>query len=83
MRFMRTATIRPASESLIACRDEKEAQAFVKKYSVGAKVKVTYNPANPQDSVLETGPEGTKVLAYDVIWFFCVGVFCVLTNLLL
>jgi hypothetical protein len=68
---------------VLASRDEKEAQAFVKKYPVGAKVKVTYDPANPQDSVLEPGPEGTKVLTYDVIWFFCVGVFCVLTNLLL
>ena len=68
---------------VLASRDEKEAQAFVKKYPVGAKVKVTYDPANPQDSVLEPGPEGAKVLTYDVIWLFCVGVFCVFTNLLL
>lgn len=68
---------------VLASRDEREAQTFVKKYPVGARVKVTYDPVNPQDSVLEPGPEGTKVPTYDVIWFFCVGVFCVLTNLLL
>ena len=68
---------------VLATRDEKEAQAFVQKYPVDAKVKVTYDPANPQDSVLEPGPEGTKVLTSDVIWLFCIGVFGVLANLLL
>jgi hypothetical protein len=58
-------------------------QAFAQKYSVGTKVKVTYDPADPQNSALEPGPEGTKVLTYDVIWLFCVGVFCLLTILLL
>jgi hypothetical protein len=68
---------------VITSRDEKEMQALAQKYAVGAKVKVTYDPADPQNSAPEPGPEGTKVLTYDVIWFFCVGVFCVLTNLLL
>jgi hypothetical protein len=67
---------------VLASRDQEEAEAFVKKYPVGAKVKVTYDPANPQDSVLEPGTEGTRVLTYDVIWFFCIGVFCIFTNLL-
>jgi hypothetical protein len=68
---------------MITSRDESAMQAVAKKYSVGTQVKVTYDPANPQDSAIKPGPEGTKVLTYDVIWFFCVGVFCVLTNLLL
>jgi hypothetical protein len=72
-----------AAYRVIASRDEKEAQTIAKKYPVSAKVKVTYDPANPQDSVLEPGPEGTKVLTSDVIWLFCVGVFGVLVNLLL
>jgi hypothetical protein len=53
---------------VIASRDEKEAQALAQKYSVGMKVKVTYDPANPQDSALEPGPEGAKILTYEVIW---------------
>jgi hypothetical protein len=68
---------------VITSRDEKEMQAIAQKYSVGTKVKVTYDPADPQNSALEPGPEGTKVLTYDVIWLFCVGVFCLLTILLL
>jgi hypothetical protein len=68
---------------VIASRDEKEMDAIAKKYPVGAKVKVTYNPADPQDSALEPGTEGTKVLTSDVIWFFCVGTFGILANLLL
>ena len=68
---------------VITSRDEKEMQAIALKYSVGTKVKVTYDPADPQNSAIEPGPEGTKVLTYDVTWFFCVGVFCLLTNLLL
>jgi Protein of unknown function (DUF3592) len=68
---------------VITSRDEKEMQALAQKYSAGAKVKVTYDPADPQNSALEPGPQGTKVLTYDVIWLFCVGVFCLATNLLL
>jgi uncharacterized protein DUF3592 len=68
---------------VISSRDQKEVDAIAGKYTVGTKVKVTYDPANPQDSALEPGPEGAKILTYEVIWFFCVGVFCVLTNLLL
>jgi Protein of unknown function (DUF3592) len=68
---------------VIASRDEKEVDAIAQKYPVGAKVKVTYNPADPQDSALEPGTEGTKVLTSDVIWFFCVGIFGILANLLL
>jgi hypothetical protein len=68
---------------VISSRDQKEVDAIAGKYTVGTKIKVTYDPANPQDSALEPGPEGAKILTYEVIWFFCVGVFCVLTNLLL
>jgi hypothetical protein len=71
------------SYRILASRDEGKVQAILKKYPVGAQVKVTYDPANPQDSVLEPGPEGTKVLTNDVIWLFCVGFFAVLTALLL
>ena len=55
---------------VVATRDEKEAQAIAKKYPVGVNVKVTYDPANSQDSVWEPGPEGTKVLTSAVIWLF-------------
>lgn len=68
---------------VLATRNEPEAQAIAKKYSVGAAVKVTYNPADPLDSVLEPGPEGTKILTYDVIWAFCAGIFVLLTVFLL
>jgi len=34
---------------MLATRDEQEAQAIGRKYPVGAKVKVTYNPGDPQD----------------------------------
>jgi hypothetical protein len=68
---------------VLASRDEKEVQAIAKKYPVGAKVKVTYDPAHPQDSVLEPGPEGTKVLTYDVVWAFCAGTFVLLAVFLL
>jgi uncharacterized protein DUF3592 len=68
---------------MLATRDEKEAQAFISKYPVGAQVKVAYDPVDPRDSVLERGPEGTKIVTSDVIWLFCVGVFGVLVNLLL
>lgn len=68
---------------VISSRNQKEVDAVAGKYTVGTKVKVTYDPSNPQDSALEPGPEGAKILTYEVIWFFCVGVFCVLTNLLL
>jgi hypothetical protein len=68
---------------VITSRDEKEMQALAQKYSAGAKVQVTYDSAAPQNSALEPGPQGTKVLTYDVIWFFCVGVFCLAINLLL
>jgi hypothetical protein len=68
---------------VIASRAEPEAAAFALRYPLGAKVTVTYDPANPQDSVLEPGPEGTKILTNDVIWFFCAGAFAILVNLLL
>lgn len=68
---------------VLASRDEKEIERAVERYPLGAKVKVTYDPANPQNSVLEPGTQGTKVLTADVIWLFCVGLFCVLVNLLL
>jgi hypothetical protein len=55
---------------VVAARDEKEAQAIAKKYPVGVNVKVTYDPANSQDSVWEPGPKGTKVLTSEVIWLF-------------
>jgi hypothetical protein len=68
---------------VLASRDEKEIQQIVAKYQPGTRVKVTYDPADPQNSVLEPGAQGTKVLTYDVVWLFCVGMFCVLVNLLL
>jgi len=68
---------------VIASRDPQIVKAVADKYPVGAKVKITYDPANPADSVLEPGPEGTKVFTNDVIWFFCVGAAAILTNLLL
>jgi len=68
---------------VLPSRDEKEIQRIVATYPPGAKVKVTYDPADPQNSVLEPGVKGTKVLTYDVVWLFCVGLLCVLVNLLL
>ncbi len=67
----------------LASREETEIERVVEKYPTGVKVKVTYDPADPQNSVLEPGTQGTKVLTYDVVWLFCVGLFCVLVNLLL
>lgn len=68
---------------LLASRDEKKMERVAAKYPSGAKVKVTYDPGDPHNSVLEPGPQGTKVLTYDVVWLFCVGLFCILINLLL
>ncbi len=59
---------------VVATRDEKEAPAIAKKYPVGVNVKVTYDPANSQDSVWEPGPEGNKVLTSEVIWLFASAV---------
>jgi len=68
---------------VLASRDENEMQQIAGKYQPGSRVKVAYDPGNPQDSVLEPGAQGTKVLTYDVVWLFCVGLVCVLVNLLL
>jgi Protein of unknown function (DUF3592) len=67
----------------LATRDPKEAQASAGQYPMGAKVKVAYDPVDPHDSVLEPGPEGTKVLTFDVIRAFTAGVFVLLVTLLL
>lgn len=53
------------------------------KYPAGAKVKVFYNPENPDDNVLEPGPEGTRVFTPDVIWLIAAGAFGILACLFL
>lgn len=68
---------------VIASRDEKEIEQVIAKYPAGSKVKVTYNPDDPRDSSIESGPAGTRVFTSDVIWLLCVGFFCTGANLLL
>ncbi len=59
----------------------KKVDERVAKYPVGAVVEVAYDPAQPSESVLETGTKGTSAFNFNNVFLFAAGIASILAGI--
>jgi uncharacterized protein DUF3592 len=61
----------------------KKVTGIAAKYPVGADVQVSYDAADPKESVLEASMKGTSPFGFNVIFLLAAGVVCIVAGFFL
>jgi hypothetical protein len=64
-------------------RTKQKVVDFVARYPVGADIQISYDPANPAESVLEPSTKGTNPFNIGIVFLLAAGAACLLGGIYL